>query len=595
MLKLFKLLKPVFIPVIIAIIGLLVFQVWCDTNMPEYLGNITGYIFNNVQNGTKDYSKIVHDGLIMLGLSAGSVISTIVVSYLSSLVGTSFSATLRDKVYNKVDSFSKNEINSFQTASLITRSTSDIAQIQMGLIFGIRLLVTSPLTIIIALLKMQAASAQLGLILALVTAISVLIVMIIVLFFLAYPKFKIIQEKIDKLNLYSRENLMGVRVIRAYNAEQYQDQKYEKANDDFYQVNLYANKAFSFFNPGMQVILNLLNLGLIIILAFLINNGNFGFDPKSIGLGVASQMEFQGLAMQIFFSFMMLTMLFFMLPRAQISAKRVNEVLNKKLTIIDKEVSAPIDYNSSEPIIEFKNVAFKYGDANEYVLHNINLACHKGEVVAFIGSTGSGKSTLINLVPRFFDPTEGQILYHGVDIKDIHGDILREKMGYVPQAGFLFNTTIRDNMRYADENVSDEQINEALRIACADDFVAKLEGGLDYKIAGNGKNVSGGQRQRLSIARALLKNPDIYIFDDSFSALDFKTDQMVRNNLKNKIQESLTLIVSQRIGTILNAQKIVVLDKGRIIGVGTHRELINTCQEYRELAYSQLSKEELGQ
>ncbi|MDR2828370.1 MAG: ABC transporter ATP-binding protein/permease [Acholeplasmatales bacterium] len=591
MIKIFKYIKLWYIPIFVLIGGLLVFQVWCDTNMPELLGKIIGDVMSQVNKGTNMSSSIWSNGLLMLAYSAGSVVATIAVSFLSSRLGTGLSADLREKIFSKVASFNKNEINQFQTASLVTRTTNDIAQIQMAIIFGIRLIITSPLTIIIAFTKVQ--NTHIDFTIALITAVVTLLVMIVVLFILAFPKFNKIQEKIDKLNLYSRENLMGVRVIRAYNAENYQDKKYEKANEDYYKMSLFANRTMSFFNPGMQIILNFLNLSLVLVLAYLINSGSLGFTPSSLFDGISSQTAFQGFAMQIFFSFMQLTMLFFLLPRAQVSAKRVLAVLNTRNSITDPIIGEEIILEN-EPLLEFQDVSFKYEGAQENVLSNINLVCKKGETVAFTGSTGSGKSTLINLVPRFFDATEGNILFHGVNIKDINQADLRDKMGYVPQTGFLFNSTIRDNMKISKEDATDEEINEALKIACAYDFVYEFDKNLDYEIAQSGKNVSGGQRQRLSIARAILKNPDIYIFDDSFSALDYKTDRVVRNNLQSKTKDSLTLIVSQRIGTILHADKIVVLENGHIIGLGSHSELMNSCTSYKEMAFSQLSKEELG-
>jgi len=597
MIKILKYLNKKYIPFVIIIVGLLLGQVICDVNIPTYLGNITSFITtqvtDNLAGGSmNNTNEIIKQGLIMLALSAGSIGATIVVSFLSSFVATRFSADLRDKMYSKVNSFSKEEISRFQTASLVTRSTNDIAQIQMALIFSLRLLVTSPLTIIMALVKVR--TANISLILAVITAVATLLIMITVIFVLAIPKFKKIQQAIDNINLHARENLMGVRVIRAYNAFDFQNEKYEVANDEYYKLSKFANKALSFYNPGMQLILNMLNLALIFLLAFLINSHAFGVTPEGITASLATQMTFQGLAMQIFFSFMMLIMLFIMLPRAQISAKRVIEVLDTKPTILDPIIESIIDYNSLDPIIELKNVSFKYHGAEEYVLKDINVKCYKNETVAFIGSTGSGKSTLINLIPRFFDVTSGEVLYHGVNVKDIKQSTLRSSMGYVPQQGFLFNDTIRKNMQISKPDASDEEINEALKIACAYDFVYQFENNLDYQISQSGKNVSGGQRQRLAIARAVVKKPEIYIFDDSFSALDYKTDRAVRTNLKNITNDSLTLIVSQRIGTILHADKIVYLDNGEVKGIGNHKYLLDNCEEYKQMALSQLSSEELG-
>lgn len=479
-----------------------------------------------------------------------------------------------------MDSFSVAERDRFSTPSLITRTTNDVQQVQMANILMLRMAFAAPVTAVWAICKIQGTSTYLTL--ATVIAVIALVLFLALLMVFVLPKFKIMQKLLDKLNGVSRENLTGIRVIRAYNAEEYQKDKFEKSNEAITKAQLFAGRMMSLMSPVMMLIMNGVSLAIYWLGSHLINAGSTDY---------ATVAAFMQLASQIIMAFMMLMMMFVLLPRAQVSAKRINEVLETPLSVTDPETEEPL---KEEGTVEFKNVSFGYPDSDEKVIHNISFRAEKGETVAFIGSTGSGKSTLINLVPRFFDVTDGQVLVDGVDVRNIKQKTLRSVIGYVPQKGVLFSGTVKSNIAFGDESLDDEKIISAAKIAEADEFIRNMENGYGSEISQGGKNVSGGQKQRLSIARAVAVNPQIFIFDDSFSALDYKTDRKVRENLKAAADGATKLIVAQRIGTIMDADKIIVLDNGNAVGVGTHKQLLKSCPVYREIALSQLSKEELG-
>ena len=502
------------------------------------------------------------------------------VGLIAAFVSTGLSARIRTEVYNKVDGFSIAERDRFSTPSLITRTTNDVQQVQMANILMLRMAVAAPVTAIWAVVKIQTASTQLTI--ATAVAVVALVLFLAVLMIFVMPKFRIMQKLIDKLNGVSRENLTGIRVIRAYNAEDYQEKKFEAANETITKAQLFTGRMMSMMWPVMILIMNGISLAIYWLGASLINKGETDY---------ATVAAFMQLASQIIMAFMMLMMMFVILPRAQVSAKRINEVLATPLSVCDPEEELPL---TEEGTVEFKDVSFEYSDSDEKVIQNISFKANKGETVAFIGSTGSGKSTLINLVPRFFDATEGQVLVDGVDVKNLKQSTLRRLIGYVPQKGVLFSGTVKSNIAFGAPEISDEEIISAAKIAEADGFITEMEKGYDSEISQGGKNVSGGQKQRLSIARAVAVKPEIFIFDDSFSALDYKTDKQVRANLKEAVAGATKLIVAQRIGTIMDADKIIVLDSGKAVGCGTHEQLLKDCKVYREIALSQLSEEELG-
>ena len=577
MLKLFKRFRLKDWLLITVLIGFVVVQVYFDVTLPDY----TAKIFEAMRDGLSS-GAILEIGGVMLLFALGSMAASIVVSYIATNLAVKFSARLRRSFFAKVQSFSFEETNKFSTASLLTRSTNDIQQVQMAFMMILRMAISAPITAVWAILKIKASSRELTL--ASAAWIVLLIAILTLIFTLVLPKFKIVQKLTDKLNSVTRENISGLRVVKAYNADQYQENKFEKVNNDVTGVNLFVNRIMGLMQPSMMLIMNGISLTIYWLGASLLNSAGSGLDYPTM-------MKFSMLVMQVLMSFMILTMLFIMVPRAAVSAKRINEVLETKITIKDPLTSEKF-LTSGE--IEFKDVCFKYPDADEFVLKNISFKVEKGQTVAVIGSTGSGKSTLINLVPRFFDATEGEVLVDGVNIKNVSQESLRKKIGYVPQKGVLFTGTVKDNIAYGAENITIEEIVDAAKIAMADEFVSTMENQYDSEVAQGGKNVSGGQRQRLSIARAVAIQPEIFIFDDSFSALDYQTDRSVRNNLKVHTKKATSLIVAQRIGTILDADMIVVLDKGRIVGKGTHKELLGTCEVYREIALSQLSQGELG-
>jgi len=530
--------------------------------------------------GKASVGDIWYNGGMMLAVAAGSMAAQVCVGLIASFVASNFSATLRTAIYKKIDGFSIAENNKFSTPSLITRTTNDVQQVQMANIMMLRMALAAPVTAIWAICKIHAANMQLTW--ATVVAVVILVTFLTVLLLVVQPKFKIMQKLVDRLNGVSRENLTGLRVVRAYNAENYMQDKFEKANVDITKTQLFTGRAMSLMSPVIMLIMNGLSLAIYWLGASLINAGSVDY---------ATVTSFMMLTSQIIMAFMMVLMMFVILPRAQVSAQRINAVLETPLSIKDPETEAAL---AERGTVEFKDVCFRYPDAENDVIRNVSFKANEGDTVAFIGSTGSGKSTLINLVPRFFDATEGQVLVDGVDVKNIKQKTLRKIIGYVPQKGVLFSGTVKENIAFGNPSLSDDEIIAAAKVAEADEFVSNFEKGYDSHISQGGKNVSGGQKQRLSIARAVAVKPEIFIFDDSFSALDYKTDKKVRANLKEEAKGATKLIVAQRIGTIMDADKIIVLDSGEAVGIGTHKELLENCSVYREIALSQLSKEELG-
>lgn len=573
MLKLLKYLRVRDWITIVFIVGFVICQALLDLELPDYMGNIVALIQNQ---GT--INEILIEGLKMLGIVAGSVTSTIIVSYLASRLAAGFAKRVRRALFTKVNSFSMEEMEKFSTASLMTRTTNDITQVQQVITMFLRMALSAPVIAVGAILKIIGKSGTLSWITA--VAIVLLLIILITIFSFVSPKFKKMQKLTDKINGVTRENLTGIKVVRAYNAEKIQEEKFDKVNTELTNTDLFINRMFSIMTPGMQLIMSGLSLAVVWVGAYLIAGGSLDLPNLTV---------FTQYAMKVLISFLMLSVLFIMVPRGFVSGNRIYEVLKTE----NKIVNGTITTSEEEGTIEFKNVSFKYPDSDDYVLKNISFTVNKGETVAFIGSTGSGKSTLINLVPRFYDATEGEVLVDGINVKEYDLKALYEKLGYVPQKSFLFSGTVEENIKYGDENASDEQVKLALKTAQAS-FVEKLEGGLNYPISQGGKNVSGGQRQRLCIARAIVRTPEIFVFDDSFSALDYKTDKALRKALKKEISGSTCLIVAQRIGTIMDANKIIVLDKGEMVGMGTHKELMENCKIYQEIAYSQLSKEELA-
>jgi len=534
-------------------------------------------------------SDIWRNGAYMLLCALGSLASAIAVGYLAARIAAAFSQRLRSLLFNKVESFSMEEINRFSTSSLITRSTNDITQVQMLIVMGLQLVIKAPITAVWAITKISGK----GLEWSVVTGIAVLIIMAVVTLLMIFvmPKFKKMQTLTDNITRVTRENLMGLRVVRAYNAEDFQENKFEAANKELTDTQLFTTRAMTFMMPVMSIIMSGISLAIYWIGAYLIDAAG-AMDRLTI---FSDMVVFTSYAMQVIMSFMMLVMIFIMLPRASVSAKRINEVLDTHPQIKDGIKTEGTPGITGE--IEFRNVGFRYPDAAEAVLENINFTAKKGETVAFIGSTGSGKSTLINLVPRFFDVTEGEVLIDGVNVKDYKLESLLNKVGYVPQRAVLFMGTVESNIAYGDngsEGYSIDEVKRAVQIAQGTDFVEKMDGGYNANVAQGGTNISGGQKQRLAIARAVCRKPEIYIFDDSFSALDYKTDRVLRSALKQETAGVTSLIVAQRIGTIIDADQIIVLDEGRIVGKGTHKDLLRDCAVYKEIAMSQLSEEELA-
>ena len=520
-------------------------------------------------------------GLIMLGIALAAMLVGILIVFIGSRMVARLAKTLRHKVFTKVVGFSKNEIKTFGQSSLITRTTNDVQQVQMVVVFLLRVVFYAPIIGIGGVMKAMSTNADMTYIIG--VAVVAILAVVITLFVIAMPKFNRVQKLIDKLNLVTREILSGLPVIRAFSNERHEEERFEEANKRLTKVNLFINRAMSFMMPIMMLVMNFVCL-------VIVYQGAKGVDSGAMQVG--DIMAYIQYTMQIIVAFLMISMMSIMLPRANVSAKRIMEIIETKDTIYNSDHL--VDFKPEEKgKVEFKNVSFRYPDADYDVITDINLVANPGETTAFIGSTGSGKSTLINLIPRFYDVTDGELLVDGVNIKDVDLHELREKIGFVPQKGVLFTGTIKDNIKYGNENITDEDVDKALEVAQATEFVSKLKGGVDYDISQGGTNVSGGQKQRLSIARAIAKNPDIYVFDDSFSALDFKTDAKLRGELAKITKDKTVLIVAQRISTIMNADKIVVLNEGSVVGIGTHKELMKNCNVYKEIALSQLSKEEL--
>ena len=578
MLKLYKNLKALDWLLVALIVGITVAQVYFTMELTDQISAIVGAI-QSVSLGLGSTADIWREGGIMLAFAACSALCQVASGIAASFVASRLSATLRSKVYAKVESFSIAEINKFSTASLITRTTNDIQQVHMANILTLRMLIYAPIMAIWAICKINASSGELTL--ATAVAVVILIICLAAIMLAVMPKFKLMQKLTDRLNGVTRENLTGLRVVRAYNAESYQEKKFSKANDAFTNTQLFTGRVMALMGPLMMLVMNGLTLAIYWIGASLMNAGQIEYQTI---------VSFMTLASQVIMAFLMLLMMFILLPRAQVAAKRINEVLETPLSISDPETE---EQPSEVGTVEFRDVSFRYPDADADVFEHISFRAEKGQTIAFIGSTGSGKSTLINLVPRFYDATEGEVLVDGVNVKNLKQSTLRSKIGYVPQKGVLFSGTVAENIGFG--GVSDmDAIEEAARIAEADGFINEMSDGYASMISQGGKNVSGGQKQRLSIARAVALRSEIMIFDDSFSALDYKTDKKVRENLKEHLSGATNLIVAQRIGTIMDADKIIVLDQGKAVGEGTHKELLENCPVYREIALSQLSKEELG-
>lgn len=541
----------------------------------------TEYEAQGIDVDAMQIQYLVTSGLKMLAMALVIMLAAVSVTFLSSRVAAFLGRNLRNGVYRKVISFSGEELNHFSTASLITRSTNDIQQVQLVFAMIFRIILYAPILGVGGVLKVLQTDVSMTWILG--VAVVAILILVGFLFAVAMPKFKALQYRIDELNLVSREILTGLSVIRAFSREKHEEERFEEVNERLTKTNLFVNRCMTFMMPAMMLIMN----GITVLIIY---NGSHAVDAGTMQVG--NMMAFMQYAMQIIMSFLMITMMSIMLPRASVSAKRINEIMETKVSI-ESPKTAKIPGNNKKGEVRFEHVGFAYPGAEEETLSDINFTAQKGETVAFIGSTGSGKSTLVNLIPRFFDVTSGKILVDGVDIREMGLHDLRERIGYVPQKGVLFSGTIDSNIRYGKEDATKEEVNRAAEIAQAQEFIGQKEKGMESEIAQGGTNVSGGQKQRLSIARAIAKNPEIYIFDDSFSALDYKTDVVLRRALKKETKDATTLIVAQRISTILHADKILVLDEGKIVGEGTHKELLKTCEIYQQIAMSQLSKEEL--
>ena len=564
----------------------IVAQIYLDLRIPDYMQQITIL----VQTPNSEMSEIWHNGIFMVLCALGSLVTAIIVSFIASKTSATLSYRLKKAVFSKVGSFSMEEINKFSTSSLITRSTNDVTQIQMFVYMSLQVVIKAPILAIWAICKIAGKGAEWSLSTA--TAVILLLAIIGIIMAFTIPRFKRVQKLTDNLNKVTRENLTGIRVVRAFNAENYQESKFEKANEEITNNQLAINKAMAMLFPVIWIIMDFLTLAIYWIGAYLVENA-MGMDKLTV---FADMIVYSSYAMQVVMAFMMIVIVFMILPRASVSAHRLNEVLNTKPNIVDGDDSTVNDDTTKCGIVEFKNVSFKYPDADEYVLDNISFKVNKGETIAFIGSTGSGKSTLINLVPRFYDATEGQVLIDGVDVKDYKQSTLHSKIGYISQKPVIFSGTIKSNILFGNENadeINSDVLDKSSEIAQASEFINNLEEKYESSISQNGANLSGGQKQRLAIARALSRKAEILVFDDSFSALDFKTDKLLRQALKKGTKDVTKLIVAQRIGTIIDADKILVLDQGKVVGFGTHNELLNSCDVYKEIALSQLSEEEL--
>lgn len=584
MIKLLKHIKPVYWLLILLVIALVFVQVFCDLSMPDYLQNILKeamQIQNSTDSALIELAKqnIMHEGLKMFYISLITVASAVLVAFLASKIAAHFAYQLRKVVYKKVETFSMNEIDKFSTSSLITRSTNDITQVQMVTVMVLRMAVAAPIYSIYGIIKACQIEGSEELSFITVISIIALCVMVIGLFLIVLPKFNKIQTLTDKLNLVTRENLTGLRVVRASNAEELEREKFKEANNNITKNNIFVDRILSLFSPGLSMLMNFTSLAILWVGSLLTFK-----NP----LALPSVFTFQQYTMMIVMGFMQLTMIMIMVPRGVVSGRRINEILKTDSSIINPQVSQDF---TEEGTIEFKNVSFSYGSSEEPVLNDISFKVNKGETLAIIGGTGCGKSTLVNLMMRFFDASEGTVLVDGVNVKEVSEQQLRDKIGFVPQKANLFSGTIRSNLAFGKPNLTDEDIKWAVDVAQSNEFVNKI--GYDALVAQGGTNFSGGQKQRLCIARAVIRRPEILIFDDSFSALDLKTDKALRDKLKEEVKNSTQVIVAQRISTIINADKIIVLDDGKIVGYGKHKDLLENCEVYKEIAYSQMSKEEL--
>ncbi len=583
MLKILKYLKKREVIYIAVSVIFIVMQVWLDLKMPDYMAEITML----VQTPGSPMNEIITAGFKMLACAFFSLASAVIVGYFAARVAAGISKGLRNRVYEKTMSFSMQEINNFSTPSLITRSTNDITQVQMFIGIGLQMLIKAPIMAIWAIMKISNKGSEW----TMSTAIAVvcIVVLLLVVLVTTLPKFKRVQKLTDNLNRVARENITGVRVVRAYNAEKYQEGLFEDANTELTNTHLHIGITMSIMMPMMTLIMSGLSLAIYWIGVYLINDAAM---QDKITL-FSDMVVFSSYAMQVIMAFMLLIMVFIVLPRASVSAKRINEILDTENSITD---GAGVGDTEIKGQVEFRNVSFMYPDATDYVVENVSFVAKKGETVALIGATGSGKSTLINLIPRFYDATKGEVLVDGINVKEYTQEELRNKLGYVSQKAVLFSGDVKSNVAYG-EGVNKEtdtaMIEKAIEVAKAKEFVEKMPGELDASIAQGGTNVSGGQKQRLSIARAICRQPEIFIFDDSFSALDYKTDRELRSALKKEIAGATSIIVAQRIGTIMDADCILVLDDGKVVGKGTHNELLSNCEVYREIAESQLSKEEI--
>lgn len=586
MLRIFKNFRKQEVVLALFSVVFVVAQVWLELKLPDYMREITSLIT------TQD--SAMHDILIaggkMLLCAFGSLLVTVLVAVCASRIASNFSAIVRGKLFDKVQSFSMEEIGRFSTASLITRSTNDVTQVQMLIVMGLSIMLRAPIMAVMAILKIVDKSWQWTL--STGVAVVVLLIVVIICVSLCMPKFKRLQSLTDDINQVTRENLTGLNVVRAYNAEAYQEKKFEKVNKDLTDTHWFTSKTMAFMMPTIMMIMNGLSLAIYWIGAVLINDAQ---DMQEKFTLFSDMVVFSSYAMQVVMSFMMLVMIFIMLPRASVAAKRILEVLDTEPSIEDGTRDTFPVMKDGE--VEFKDVSFKYPDAEEYVLEHISFSAKKGETIAFIGATGCGKSTAINLIPRFYDATEGEVFVDGVNVKEYTQEALHNKIGYVSQKAILFSGTIADNVAYGENGkapATQDDIAMAVKVAQASEFVEKKDQGYDGYVAQGGSNFSGGQKQRLSIARAIARQPEILIFDDSFSALDYKTDRILREALRKECKDATKIIVAQRIGTIRDADKIIVLDDGQIAGMGTHDELMKNCEVYQEIAYSQLSKEELA-
>ena len=584
MFKILKRLRKKDLLLILICSVLIIFQVWLDLKLPDYMSQITQL----VQSEGSSMNDILIEGGKMMLCALGSLAAAVLVGFFASYIAASFSKTLRKDLFEKVENFSEGEVKKFSTSSLITRTTNDVTQIEMLVAMGLQLLIKSPITAIWAVTKILNKSWKWSAVVG--GGVLVLLMTLTFLMIVVIPKFKVVQKLIDKINGITRENLTGIRVVRTFNAEKYQEEKFQKTNNELTRIQVFNQRTFGIMQPIMYLIMYFSTLIIYFLGAYMINDAVIAGKIAIFG----DMVVFSSYGMQVIMSFLMLAMIFIMYPRAAISADRINEVLDEELSIKDGTIEKGKEEDTGT--VEFKNVSFKYPDADEYVLKNINFKANRGETIAFIGSTGSGKSTLINLIPRFYDVTEGEVLVNGVNVKDYKLESLYNYIGYIPQKAVIFSGTVSENVSYGKgkSKITKEDIHKAIEIAQGKEFVEKMPEKYDSYLAQRGTNISGGQKQRISIARAIARNPEIYIFDDSFSALDYKTDYKLRKELKKYTKEATTFIVAQRIGTIMNADKIIVLDEGTCVGIGTHKELLKNCGVYKEIALSQLSEEELN-